>query len=56
MHAPIRTLIPRFGTAKIIEIGEDVTKLQSNVRFMNHCKNVGFNFSRYGVHINRVMW
>jgi len=23
---------------------------------MNHGKNVGFNFSRYGAHINRVMW
>jgi len=23
---------------------------------MNHGKNVGFNFSRYGAHINRVIW
>jgi len=23
---------------------------------MNHCKSVGFNFSRYGAHINRLMW
>jgi len=24
--------------------------------FMNDGKNVCFNFSRYGAHINRVMW
>jgi len=23
---------------------------------MSHDKNVSFNFSRYGAHINRVMW
>jgi len=23
---------------------------------MSHGKNVSFNFSRYGAHINRVMW
>jgi len=23
---------------------------------MNHGKNVGFNFSRYGAHINQMMW
>jgi len=23
---------------------------------MNHGKNVGFTFSRYGAHINRMMW
>jgi len=26
------------------------------LRFMSHGKNVSFNFSRYGAHINRVMW
>jgi len=24
--------------------------------FMNHGKNVGFIFSTYGAHINRMMW
>jgi len=23
---------------------------------MSHGKNVSFNFSRYGAHINRAMW
>jgi len=26
------------------------------LHFMNHGKNVGFNFSRSSAHINRVMW
>jgi len=26
------------------------------LRFMNHSKNIDFNFSRYGVHINWIGW
>jgi len=33
MHALFHTFLSGFGTAKIIEIGEDLTELQSNV----HC-------------------
>ena len=53
---PCFVQISSFGTAKIIEIGSDLTELQSNV-FYESRQNVGFNFSREGAgaHINRVM-
>jgi len=31
MHSLFRTFFSGFGTAQIIEIGEDLTELQSNV-------------------------
>ena len=33
MHALFSTFFSGFGTAKVIEIGKDLTELQSNVHY-----------------------
>ena len=57
MHALCRTFFPVLALQqflKSVKIWQSWRSQITLLRFMNHDKNVGFNFSRYGAHINRV--
>jgi len=58
MHALFRTFFPVLALQKLLKWlrFDRVAVKYTLLCFMNHRKNVGFNFSRYGAHINQVMW
>ena len=58
MQALFRTLFPALALQKLlksVKIWQSYTE-STLLRFMNHGKNVGFIFSTYGAHVNRMMW
>jgi len=60
MHALFREFFfPILALQKLlksVKIWQSYSQMYTATFYMNHGKNVGFNCSMYGAHINRVMW
>jgi len=59
MHILFRTFF--LGLAlqkllKLVKIWQSCSQMYTATFYESRQKNVGFNFSRYGAHINQVMW